>query len=128
MENSQVLPCTVFPSEETSITVLNTDDEYGGCHTYSVKGSLGFNNGKAEYSKNEHIIQFVRKNTDGSMIDGFQNEQLYYICADRLIKMNTKYPDPRNEQMLEHLNALLVLCKERVQDRINRNVMGELKK
>jgi len=70
-----LLDALVFPSEEKTITVED-DPIYGGAHHYLVQNSLGFSNGKAEYIPEGHVIQFVQKNDDGSMIPGLQSEQL----------------------------------------------------
>jgi hypothetical protein len=117
----------VFPSEEQTIFVEDNDG-YGGAHHYSAKTSLGFNKGVAEYTENEIDLRFVQKLEDGTMIDGLQSEQLVYILIDRTIKLNTKYPSDFNQEMLRGLNIYLDACKARIQDRINRGVMGELKK
>lgn len=119
---------TVFPSEEKTVAPIEVNDTYGGAHTYLVKKCAGFENGKTVYPGGITYIQFVRKNDDGSVIPGLQNEQLYIILIDRLKKLNAKFPDKRNDQQIEHLEALLSLCKERVQERIERGVMGQLKK
>jgi hypothetical protein len=117
----------VFPSEEKTIFVED-DDTYGGAHNYSAKTSVGFNNGVAEYTENEINLRFVKKLEDGTMIDGLQSEQLVYILIDRTNKLNAKYPSGFNEEMLRGLNIYLDACKARIEDRLNRGVMGELKK
>ena len=127
-ENTEVISDTVFPSEDKTITVLHTDDEYGGAYTFQVQNCLGFNNGKTEYDNSTQTIQFVRKNADGTVIPGLQNEQLYILLIVRLKRLNAKYPDKRNDEQIACLETLLRLCKERVQERIDRGVMGELKK
>lgn len=128
LKEEQFLDKTVYPSEEKTIAPQDTDDTYGGAHTYLVKKCAGFENGKTQYPGGITYLQFVRKNADGTVVPGLQNEQLYIICIDRLEKMNKKFPDPRNEEMIYHLNKLLDLCKARVEDRMSRGVMGELKK
>ncbi len=104
---SKLLDQTVFPSEEKTIQVLE-DDIYGGAHTYIIKNCLGFN--------------------DGKMIPGLQSEQLVYVLLDRCQKLNARFPSPQNEKMMTGLQMFLDACKERVQDRLDRGVMGELKK
>jgi hypothetical protein len=117
----------VFPSEEQTIFVEDNDG-YGGAHNYSAKTSLGFNKGVAEYTENEINLRFVQKKDDGSMVDGLQSEQLVYILIDRTNKLNAKYPSGFNEEMLKGLNIYLDACKARIEDRLSRGVMGELKK
>lgn len=119
----------VFPSEELTIEVDDIlDPDYGGAHSYNIKNSLGFNNGKANYDESYQNINFVMKRNDGTIMPGLQSEQLIYILIDRTNKLNAKYPSDFNEEMLKGLNIYLDACKARIEDRLNRNVMGELKK
>jgi len=117
----------VFPSEEETIYV-SPDTEYNGAHYYKVQNSVGFKDGKAEYVDGYQKIQFVQKNLDGSMIPGLQSEQLAYILLDRCIKLNKKFPSDHNAKMIAGLDIFLDACRERVEERIERGVMGELKK
>lgn len=117
----------VYPSEEQTIAVED-DAGYGGAHKYELKNSVGFNNGVAEYVESSTTIQFVQKNDDGSMVPGVQSEQLAYILLDRCIKLNSRFPSDYNAKMIAGLNTFLDACAERIKDRIDRGVMGELKK
>jgi hypothetical protein len=117
----------VFPSEENTIEV-QYDKDYNGAHTYVVRESKGFNNGKAEYVEKKQFIQFVQKNLDGSMTSGLQSEQLALILLDRVHKLNARFPSKQNERMIEGLSIFLEACKDRITDRIDRGVMGDLKK
>lgn len=72
-------------------------------------------------------LQFVQKNEDGTVIPGLQSEQLALILLDRVKKLNAKFPHPTNEKQIAGLEMYLDACKERVQERIDRGVMGELK-
>ena len=121
------LDYTVFPSEELTITVQD-DPIYGGAHYYEVNNSLGFKDGKAIYVPSVQTIQFVEKKDDGEVIPGLQSEQLAFILYDRCLKLNERFPSPHNLKMLAGLEIFLVACKERVEERISRGVMGELKK
>lgn len=119
----------VFPSEEQTIRVdEQLDPDYGGAHSYNIQNSLGFNDGKAQYDDSYQNIDFVMKRDDGSMMPGIQSEQLVYILIDRTIKLNAKYPSGFNDEMLRGLNIYLDACKARIEDRVNRGVMGQLKK
>ena len=118
---------TVFPSEEKTVSVMD-DDIYGGAHNYTIKNCLGFNDGKTQYEESEQTINFVKKTDDGKMIPGLQSEQLVIVLLDRAQKLNARFPSPQNEKMMAGLQMFLDACKERVQDRIDRGVMGELKK
>ena len=125
----KLLEFKVFPSEEQTIRVDDQlDPDYGGAHSYNIQNSKGFNDGKAEYDDSYQNIDFVMKRDDGSMMPGLQSEQLVYILIDRTNKLNAKYPSGFNEEMLRGLNIYLEACKSRIEDRINRGVMGKLKK
>lgn len=126
--NMKQLDYTVFPSTEKTIRVQE-DADYGGAHRYLIQNSIGFKDGKAEYvPESVQAIQFVQKNLDGSVIPGVQSEQLAYILLDRCQKLNARFPSEQNLKMIEGLNMFLEACKERVEDRISRGVMGDLKK
>jgi hypothetical protein len=117
----------VFPSEESTICVI-PDVDYNGAHRYCFKNSIGFKDGKTEYVESIQFIQFVQKNEDGSMIPGIQSEQLVLALLDRTEKLNNRYPSEYNQRMMDALEDFLGACHDRIQDRINRGVMGELKK
>ena len=122
------LPALVFPSTQPTITVAD-DKDYGGAHHYEIMNCKGFNNGKTEYvDAGGQAIQFVQKNEDGTIVPGLQSEQLVLVLIDRHEKLNARFPSPQNEKMLEGLKIFLAACKERVQDRMDRGVMGNLKK
>ncbi|HUN56445.1 MAG TPA: hypothetical protein VMU29_14925 [Smithella sp.] len=123
----KIIPYTVFPSKDKTISVKN-DDVYGGAHRYMIQNSLGFKDGQAQYAGSMQTIQFVQKNDYGSMIPGVQSEQLAYVLLDRCEKLNARFPSPQNEKMIVGLKMFIQACEERVQDRINRGVMGDLKK
>jgi len=117
----------VFPSEEKTISVEDCV-EYGGAHKYTIENSIGFNNGVAEYVDSNQTIQFVQKNADGTMIPGAQSEQLAFVLLDRCVKLNNRFPSNHNEKMIAGLKMFIEACEERVQERINRGVMGQLQK
>lgn len=119
---------SVYPSDETSVWMSGPTDEYGGAHHYTIKNSRGFSDGKAQSGDGFQQINFVKKLHDGTMLEGAQSEQLVLILIDRTKKLNSVYPSPQNEKMIHHLQGYLDACKERIDDRINRGVMGDLKK
>lgn len=121
------LDYTVFPSEEKTISVVD-DGTYGGAHYYFAQSCLGFNDGKTQYAGSGQFIQFVKKEDNGDITQGFQSEQLVYILLDRAVKLNNRFPSAQNEKMIKGLEMFLEACKERVEERIARGVMGELKK
>lgn len=119
----------VFPSLESTIEVI-PNDGYEGAHRYRARMCTGFNPDKQNhnYVDKTDTIQFVQKNEDGSIIPGWQSEQLALILLDRVKKLNAKYPSDSNLKQIEGLEMYLAACSERVEERINRGVMGELKK
>lgn len=117
----------VFPSEEKTIQVKD-DPIYGGAHYYIVKRSVGFKDGKAEYTDNEVVIPFVYKLDNGVTVPGVQSEQLAYILLDRCIKLNKRFPSKHNEKQIAGLKMFLEGCEDRVRERIERGVMGKLEK
>ncbi len=119
---------SVFPSENPSVWMSGPIDEYGGAHEYTLRNSLGFNDGQAQYADSTQTIKFVKKLHDGTMEAGAQSEQLALIMLDRAKKLNSVYPSPQNEAMVFHLNGFLNACKERVEERMSRGVMGQLQK
>lgn len=118
---------TVYPSEQKTISVYD-DAIYGGAHLYEISNCRGFNAGRTEYGDSVTAIQFVQKNDDGTIIEGVQSEQLVIMLIDRHQKLNARFPSKQNEKMLAGLNTFLEACEERVKERINRGVMGDLKK
>ena len=116
----------VFPSEARTLYVKE-DKDYGGAHHYTIQNSVGFNDGKAQYHPSFQTIQFVQKDMD-SITPGLQSEQLAQVLMDRCIKLNRKFPSEYNDKMIEGLQIFLQACEDRIQDRIDRGVMGELKK
>jgi len=134
------IDAVVFPSEENTISVISDDDESkvgyeNPCHLYEVRNCLGFKDGKTEY-KTENLedpedtqrIQFIQKNEDGTIIPGVQSEQLILIVKHRLETMNKLFPCSENEKQLAGLEMYLEGCYNRVKNRIDRGVMGNLQK
>lgn len=118
---------SVFPSEEKTIQAVY-DEPYGGAHCYVIRESLGFVDGKAVYVDSEQVVQFIQKLDDGAIIPGLQSEQLVLALIDRHRKLNARFPSAQNEKMIRGLEMFLEASRERVEDRMNRGVMGELKK
>lgn len=130
---TELVDLKVFPSEESTISVIAEDNEMqvgyeNACHKYEIKNCIGFNNGKTEYVDSTQTVQFVQKNNDGTIIPGLQSEQVAYVILHRLETMNRLFPSPENEMQIAGLKMYLEGCELRVKNRIERNVMGELKK
>ena len=125
----QVKDLTVYPSLQPTIEVIPTD-RYNGAHRYRLQLCTGFDSKKNthNYVDKTTTIQFVQKNDDGSVTPGLQSEQLALILLDRVKKLNERYPSEYNNKQIEGLTMYLQACKERIDDRINRGVMGELQK
>lgn len=121
------IDAVVYPSEEPTISVVD-DETYGGAHCYVIRECLGFNDSETQYVETEQVIRFVRKNDDGTMIPGLQSEQLVLALLDRHEKLNARFPSEQNAKMIAGLRMFLEACEERVKNRMERGVMGELKK
>lgn len=119
----------VFPSNLETVSVEVDNDTYGGAHKYTFQNSLGYDKDKggALYDESEQTLQFVQKDTDGKMIPGVQSEQLLIALKDRHTKLNNKFPAPTHEKFMAGIQMALDACQERVQERMDRDVMGELK-
>lgn len=113
----------VYPSLEPTIEVIPDD----GAHRYRAQMCAGFVNGKTKYVDATDTIQFVHKHEDGTVTPGWQSEQLALILLDRVKKLNEKFPCEQNAKQVAALEAYLVACQERIDDRLGRNVMGDLK-
>lgn len=118
---------TVFPSEEKTIQAVY-DETYGGAHCYVIRECLGFADGRTSYVNSSQVIQFIMKLDDGTVIPGLQSEQLVLMLIDRHKKLNARFPSPQTEKMIRGLEMFLEASRERVEDRMSRGVMGDLKK
>lgn len=123
----RILDGKVFPSEEKTIEVVS-DDTYGGAHEYTIRNCKGFNNGETEYTGTTQTIKFVKKLDDGTITEGLQSEQLVLMLLDRHEGLNDRFPSEQNQEMVDGLYMFLDACQARVMDRLERNVMGDLKK
>lgn len=121
------IDAVVYPSDERTISVVD-DATYGGAHCYVIRECLGFNDGKTQYVETEQVVRFVQKNDDGTMIPGLQSEQLVLALLDRHEKLNARFPSEQNAKMIAGLRMFLEACEDRVKNRMERGVMGELKK
>lgn len=125
-DSTKELPI-VYGSKEPSIRV-ETEDFYGGAHRYYLKNCIGWSDGKTQYVEDETVIQIVKKEpgTD-EIIPGIQHQQLLMLQIDSLHKMYKKFPSPQTERAIRLLQQALACLDERVKERVDRNVMGELK-
>lgn len=120
----------VYPSDVNSVSVfVPKGDRYGGAHTYYCVPSLGFENGKAVYNFRHPTIEvpFVRKIDGALTLPGLQSEQLLIILLDRHERLNAVYPSAHHEKFMTGVRMALEALKERVDDRMGRGVMGQLK-
>ena len=119
------LDAVVFPSEERTICVAK-ESIYGGAHRYYMTNCTGFQDGKTEYTSGEgQVIQFIMKDEAG-VIPGVQSEQLVYVLLDRHARLNERFPSPYYAKMKEGLEMFLEACKARVEERMERGIMGQL--
>ena len=117
----------VFPSEEKTIEV-EANPIHGDTTCYSVKYCVGLADGNTKYIDEKIVIPFVFKIEGDLTSGGVQSEQLAYILLDRCVKLNKRFPSDHNAKMIAGLDIFLDACKERVEERVTRGVMGELKK
>jgi len=123
----RVLEACVYPSLKRSI-VAYTDDTYGVAHRYRFQKSAGFENGQTKYVADMAEISFVQKDADGTMKPGLLSEQLVIALIDRHQKLNAVFPSAQAERAIAGLQQFLDAQRERVDERMGRGVMGELKK
>jgi hypothetical protein len=127
VDGKNLLQVKVFPSDILSIAVA-PDPDYGGAHQYQFQNSVGFNNGQAGYVDSYQKIQFVQKNLDGSMTPGLQSEQLLLCLVDRHQKLNAKFASREGALAITKMQEAIQWLEARVKERMNRGVMGDLKK
>jgi hypothetical protein len=132
-EKRNWLSKTVFPSKESTIFSIETGDvEYGegGAHKYGFINCFGFNpeTKNTVYTANYQTISFVQKLSDGEMSEGAQSEQLLICLIDRHKKLNAKFPSREGSLAITKMEEALFWLEARVKERMDRDVMGELKK
>jgi len=106
------------------------EEEYNNlpAHSFKFQNSLGFNNGQAQYAPDSfQELQFVQKLNDGTIVPGLQTEQLLMAIYIRHKAINDRFPSAIGESFLGHIAAALTLQEDRVRERMDRGVMGELK-
>ncbi len=121
----------VYPSKVPTIVVHDDQDVYGGAHYYTITNCKGFKDGETQYDDpyySNQTVRFVQKGDDGTMLPGLQSEQLVLMLIDRQEKLNSRFPSEFNDKAIAGLKMFLEAQKERVEDRIKRGVMGDLKK
>lgn len=123
----KTLEQSVYPSQQPTVHV-HEDDIYGGAHRYEFTDCYGFEKGQTQYGEGRQVLQFVRKQDDGTIIPGAQSEQIVIALLDRQEKLNARFPSPFSEKAIRGLRMFLEAQQERVDDRLKRGVMGELKK
>lgn len=119
---------TIFPSTHPSVAVANDNDVYGGAHTYVLENCLGFANGETQYGGGTQTLPFCQKSDDGRITPGVLDQQLAIVMLDRIQKLNARFPCDENALMISALEQFLEASKLRVENRIKRGVMGDLKK
>ena len=121
---------TVYPSTEESIAVKVDSNGNEGCHSYELTHSLGFENGATRYDDSYYqstILKFCERVEDKTN-PGIQDEQLILVMIDRTKKLNERFPSEFNQMKLQGLEMALEACRLRIDDRIERGVMGKLEK
>ena len=116
----------VYPSDVSTVAVSH-DDDYGGAHLYHIRDSEGRSNGESQYASSEQKLQFVKKDLDGTVVPGVQDEQLLLVMIDRLTKLNNKFPSREGSLAITKLQEALQWLEARVKEREERGVLGDLK-
>lgn len=116
-----------FPSSFVSVKGLKEPDYDEPAHKFIVTPSLGFENGESVWALGGQMtLQFVKKLEDGTVIPGLQTEQLLRITLMRHTAFQKKFPSKENACFITHIQEALFWLQERVQERIDRGVMGKL--
>ena len=121
----------VYPSKKETVFTIDGGDGYDGAHYYKFIDSYGHVDGEPLYAENLyefHTLQFVQKTDGEETVGGVQTEQLLICLIDRQTKLDKAFPCPENKLILKHLKAALDAQESKVRDRLNRGVMGKLKK
>lgn len=126
----KLLDATVYPSTEKTIRVDDKLDgpDYGGAHCYNFQNCLGFADGQTLYENSYQEVNFVMKREDGTVQPGLQSEQLLLALIDRHKKLNEKFPSREGSLAITKMEEALHWLQARVKERMDRGVMGELKK
>ena len=128
----KLLDKTVFPSTEKTIVVDDKIDgpDYGGAHVYEFRNSTGFDSKtkEAKYVDTFQRLTFVMKREDGTMMPGVQSEQILIALIDRHKKLNAKFPSREGALVITKMEEALHWMQARVEERMERGVMGDLKK
>lgn len=122
----------VYGADAPSVRAVHTEDEYGGAHVYEFKPCAGWHDGKTRYAPAYMVkLTFVQKHVTPEGQEyieaGLQSEQLVQCLIDRHEKLNKRFQSPQHEKMIQGLQMFLDACRERIDDRVNRGVMGDLK-
>lgn len=133
---------STFPShKDPCIFVKKESGLYPqGAHTFLFVDSLGWDNENLKTSfltpdhpnsKGKMIVQqlnFIRKDEEGILYSGVTTEQLLVALLHRHTQLNLAFPSEENEVFLVLIRLALETLAKRVEDRIKRGVMGDLKK
>lgn len=134
--------------KDPCVFVQEDDSPYqGGAHNYFLTECLGYNATlkktdfiTAEYTADANVgpvftqmqkISFVQKSQHGdhaSVKAGITREQVLFALRHSLEEVNKVYPSEFNEKAIHHITQTLVCLEQRIADRQDRGVMGELKK
>ena len=119
---------TVYPSTEQTIKVIE-NQKYGSAYAYSISPMSKLDGNVTIYNDNNpQHIRFVQRLTNGTWVEGIQDEQLAYVLLDRVKKLNQKIPSVWNKIKIKALEIYLSACKYRIKERIANNKFGKLLK
>ena len=124
MNNMEVRELSTIQKREKLNTVFSTDEigPGGAHHSYMIKGT-----NDEDFT---HFIQFQKgprndENSQHGVIDG----DLLEIVRDRMKSFQEgEFATEYNAKALEHIELALMYLNRRVEDRIERNVLGTYNK
>lgn len=127
--NEQALQPVYPTNKQTVFAVEDSEAAHygGGAHLYRIENCLGFSNGETQYGGGDQSIQFVMKDAEGNVTPGLQSEQLLLLLGDRHEKLNSRFPAATHAKFMAGIQMALDACRERIDERMERKVMGELK-
>jgi hypothetical protein len=125
-EYGKVTPVAVVYPAQTPVIGVVVDPKYKGAHTYLFRETTGRGPKGNMYITSEQKLQFVYGIDDENTVPGITSEQLFLALLDRHIKMDVVYPSDSNKKIIQALETCLQAQKERIDERMERNVIGTL--
>lgn len=101
-----------------------------GAHSFILSNCMGWDNENqcTAFVDSKQAFNFTRKDENGLLYPGITSEQLLIVLIHRHKGLNNAFPSPQNDEFIKHITSALDLLEQRIKDRIERGVMGDLKK